>query len=655
MIRSYTLFHLNLSFSSIAAKAHGDVIDRCYWPMLELARVRSLPIGVEASGHTLKRILDLDPRWIDMLRTLVRGGQVELIGSGYVQLIAPLVPYAVNAANLRLGNDLYFDLIGRRPTIALVNEQAWSGGLVDLYLDAGFEAVVMEWDNPHRFHPEWHGDLRYHPQRAIGVDGRTISLIWSHSVAFQQLQRFAHRELEVEEYLEYMLRHAGFGRTLCLYANDAEVFDYRPERFATEPAVQLGEWERIGALVDALAKTHKVEFIHVSEVLDRIDTPGAGLPLRLESPEAPTPVKKQSKYNITRWAVTGRDDARLNADCWRLYQQLRDVPHDDAAWRRLCRFWRSDFRTHIRPERWSELQTELADAVSLRSPPSADPAAAGAPVEATGRFVDIQAGRTRVRLNLRRGLALDGLWFQTTGEGPLVGTLRHGFYDDIGFGSDWYTGHLIVESPGQHKVTDLQRVEARSLTLADGSVCVWASVPTPHGQVEKSVTVYAESERVAIRYVLHWGKIPQGSCRLGHVTLMPQTFDKCTLYFAAHNGGALPECFRVAGHAVDHGAPVSFLVSASGGLGMTEGWVEMGDAHRAVRVSVTRDHVSPIALVTHRDVRGLPFFRVALSIAELDDTRVQETALDGPLEVVVTLEPALGAAALATYGDRSAI
>ncbi|MGQ9812633.1 MAG: hypothetical protein ACUVQ2_04420 [Dissulfurimicrobium sp.] len=36
----------------------------------------------------------------------------------------------------------------------------------------------------------------------------------------------------------------------------------------------------------------------------------------LKSAEQPVPVKKQAKYNLIRWALTGRDDFGLNTSCW---------------------------------------------------------------------------------------------------------------------------------------------------------------------------------------------------------------------------------------------------------------------------------------------------------------------------------------------------
>ena len=38
------------------------------------------------------------------------------------------------------------------------------------------------------------------------------------------------------------------------------------------------------------------------------------------------PVKKQRKYNLARWAVTGRDNTAINAACQRIYQGMLADP-----------------------------------------------------------------------------------------------------------------------------------------------------------------------------------------------------------------------------------------------------------------------------------------------------------------------------------------
>jgi len=243
-LRLFAFFHLNLAFSSIEEAQREDVIARCYWPLLRLAETHG-PIGVEASGFTLEEIDSRDPEWIETLKQLIASGGVEFIGAGYSQMIGPLVPARVTEANLAIGNEIYQRLLGVTPTVALINEQAYSGGLVGLYLDAGYRALLMDWDNPSSYH-RWPAEARYQPQRAVGPDGRTIGLLWTNTVAFQKLQRFAHGDTSLNDYLSYVRAQRGqASRALCVYASDAEIFDFRPGRYGTEEKLHNGEWKKL--------------------------------------------------------------------------------------------------------------------------------------------------------------------------------------------------------------------------------------------------------------------------------------------------------------------------------------------------------------------------------------------------------------------------
>lgn len=147
MKSAFLLFHLNLAYSSIPASARIDVVRRCYHPLLDLASETGVPIGIELPSWTLRQIQALDPDWVNRFRQLLRAGQCELIGSGYTQLIGPLVPYEVNVWNQRMGIEDYEAILGRRPNLALVNEMAYSTGLIGVYKGAGYDGIVMDRDN----------------------------------------------------------------------------------------------------------------------------------------------------------------------------------------------------------------------------------------------------------------------------------------------------------------------------------------------------------------------------------------------------------------------------------------------------------------------------------------------------------------------------
>ncbi|HXL98818.1 MAG TPA: hypothetical protein VN932_02735, partial [Rhizomicrobium sp.] len=355
-LRLFALFHCNLAFSSIEEEQRGEVIRRCYWPLLELAQKHG-PIGLEATGFTLEEIAARDPDWIARTHALIASGRIELIGSGYAQIIGPLVPARVTEENLKLGNQVYDRLLGARPTLALVNEQAYSAGLVGLYLDAGYRAIAMDWDNPGANHPAWPAETRHLPQRAVGSDGRDIGLLWTSTVAFQKLQRFAHGDIALDDYLDYLRERGGPDeRVLCVYASDAEIFDFRPGRYRTEEIVSgESEWARLEQAFAAMEQA----LVAPSAALALSSNTNANRKLHLETPACPVPVKKQRKYNLSRWAVTGRDDIAINAACQRIYESLVATDAGDAAWKELCYLWSSDFRTHITEKRWAAFAERL--------------------------------------------------------------------------------------------------------------------------------------------------------------------------------------------------------------------------------------------------------------------------------------------------------
>ncbi len=627
-LKLFSLFHLNLAFSSIPEELRGKVIARCYWPLLKICRELGIPIGIEASGFTLETIAQLDPAWIIELRALLDEGKLEFIGCGYAQLIGPLAPARVNAENLRIGNEVYRAILGTQPDIALINEQAYSAGMVDHYLKAGYKAIIMEWDNAARSHPDWDPTWRYYPQYALGAGGERIPVIWNKSIAFQKVQRYAHGEMSMDAYLNYLNSHAaGTDGAFPVYGNDAECFDFRPGRFMTEAPLQdEGEWLRIAKLFRELSEHHNYHFIKPSDVLELMGSPHAGHVLSLQSAAQPIPVKKQDKYNPLRWAITGRDDHSINTACWRLNERLSGSEQaSDLDWKELCYLWSSDFRTHITEDRW-QAYTERLAAFEKNWPAQpafpVEPAPFDAPQPACtreGRMLRIAGQRLKIRLNCARGLAIESFVDTATSALALLGTLEHGYYDDIQWGADFYSGHLIFEAPGKAKLTDLSAVEPR--IVWDGALLkVSASIASAMGPITKTLIIDDRNGRIGLSTSFELPAPGLGSLRMGHVTLNPKAFAADSLFFRTHNGGSKAETFDVSKAEVNHGRAVSFLVSANQAIGITEGYIELGDANRAVRVEFDKSESALVGMITCQTVRDSYFFRLALSAKELDDT-----------------------------------
>ena len=132
--------------------------------------------------------------------------------------------------------------------------------------------------------------------------------------------------------------------------------------------------------------------------------------------------------------------------------------------------------------------------------------------------------------------------------------------------------------------------------------------------------IIAGDGQVTLRYDLDWSDVPPGVLRLGHVTLHPSAFDRDSLRIETHNGGFLPETFSLQECSVDHGRPVSFLVSANNGFGYTEGRLALRDERTSIEVQSRQAQGYVIPLLSVHAVSPSYFCRVSFSAMEFDDT-----------------------------------
>lgn len=642
-LKAFSFFHLNLAYSAISVERRKEVIEKCYWPLLKLARSRNLPFGIEASAWTLETIAEIDPLWLEELRDLVVNGPCEFIGCGYAQVIGPLVPGIVNQANLRIGMQRYQEMLGVRPKIALINEQAFSAGLVQIYRDAGYEALIMEWNNPARAHPEWPAEWRYLPQYVCGTGGAELPIIWNESISFQKVQRYVHGEMDLSDWQKYFESHKSEKlRAFPVYGNDVEVFDFRPGRYMTEAAIEESEWQKLDDLYAALASAKGIEMVLPSDVLQLLAEPGAGNKIELGTAAFPVPVKKQDKYNLLRWAVTGRDDLGINTSCWRICEAMQHKVATEEDWQELCYLWSSDFRTHITESRWNEYLIRLVDFEKKWSGKNSSNKFINKNNEVVGKkfktsfdliksekFIDVISGRYKLRLNCNKGLAIEYFVDLSISELPLIGTIHHGYFDNIGWAADFYSGHLVYHAPGKAKLTDLAKVEPNIIKTESG-VDIIAEINSPIGLIYKKWSIDGQKGEVSLSYKFSNAHCDLGSLRVGYITLNPEAFSKNDQSFSTHNGGLDLENYRIDKVDFDHGRAVSFLVSANQGFGVTEGIVVLGDNEKQINICLDKTKCATVGLLESRTIDRKRFTRIAFSALEMDDT--SKPGKDGCLE-----------------------
>ena len=625
----YAIFHLNLAFSSIPVERRGAVIDCCYTPLLDLVEYHQLPLGIELTAWTLHCIQSLNPTWVARFKRLLQAGRCELIGSGHTQLIGPLVPYEVNQWNQQIGITSYQSLLGVRPSLALVNEMAYSSGMVEVYGDAGYQGIVMDRDNimlalgmtDGRCLPSSH---------ALGCDGHTLPVLWSDTVLFQKLQHYAHGDISGEDYLGYLCKRAAQSAApLPLYSNDAEVFDFRPGRFSEESANHSdSEWLRLGELFCSLKQVRWLlpsQALKLQCEMDRGDTP-----IPLTSVQQPIPVKKQAKYNISRWAVSGRNDLWINTLCHRIYQAIRSQDCDDDK-RQLCEFWASDLRTHIGEARWHQYHTELQHfcqqrKISLqKTQPPAEVQTKGVlnpdfKVERDdeGIYLTISHPQVRLVLNLRRGLTIKSLAFKQHGFEPLLGTLSQGYFDSIELAADFYSAALVVEIPKEHRrVTDLEWVEPE-ITSSATQLKLTANHHTPYGEMIKSIIINATDGSITVEIGLNKWSHQHASVRFKALTLLKGWQREVVV--ESRSGGPRADFFAL-DRMVEHGRPASSTISCTTGLGGESGELTLRRGEDKLKLSWHPSHCAALPMLQHNICSPGALSRVIFSLSEVDETK----------------------------------
>lgn len=625
LLQLHSVFHLNLLFSSIPESERATVVERCYWPLLRLIRATDAKIALEMTGYTLEEIARIDPVWIAEFKALIDEGKTELVGSGYAQVVGPLVPAEITVRNLALGLDVYKTLLDVRPSIAYVNEQTYSAGLVALYKEAGYLAFVMEWNNAANTHPSWDTEWRYRLVHATGTGGAVLPLLWNDSIVFQKFQRFAHSEIEKEVFVQDVLGHIGKSqRTLMLYGNDAEIFDFRPGRFRTEAMLDgLHEWQRIEDVYRALMLDTRVHFKLPGEIL-REESAHTDIPtVSLESAEQPVPVKKQQKYNLARWALTGRDSLGINTRCYRIFAALTARVVEDGLWKRLCYAWDSDFRTHITEERFLAYQAFLStlekDAGAQTVFPRTFSPEGDTPDIEDHRFT-IALPWLTARINVRRGLVLESLVFSELSNASLLGTLPLGYFDHVPFNADFYSGNTVIDVPGVERITDLEPAQEVRVATHEHQTIVTGKVSLGAGFVEKRITFDDTDYSVTIEYEFLIEQPSPAVFHTGLLTFNPEAFDRETLFYATTNGGREEEVFSLAATNIVRNDPTSLLVSSRNLLGNTEGILRVGDQNIVVSIATDMSRCAALPLLSYDDLDSTYFLRTAFSLAEFDDT-----------------------------------
>lgn len=626
MLNIYSFYHLNTSFSSIEKENIPNLINKCYWPLLKLIEKNlDFKIAIEASGKTISDINSIDSKWVKTFSKLIISKKCEFIGSGYCQIIGPSVPEEITEKNIKFGNEVYLKLLKIKPNLGLVSEQVFSKSMIKIYKKY-FKAIFLDWINAKKC-LKYSSKKDQRPSFVKDDYGNKISVIWTNSLSFQKFQRFIFGEINLNNYINYINSEKS-SKFLCIYSNDCEIFNFRPKRFSTELTLLENEWEKIGKLYRKLKQQNKLKFCFPSYALNYNDKKV----LCINNDANPILTKKQEKYNINRWVVSGRDNYTINRDCWRIYSLLTKKKHTSKdKWKRLCEYWSSDFRTHCTDKKYNKVIKSIKKDLDLlggfrnkiKSNNNKVTYLDKKNYLENNNFLKFENEKTKIILNKKKGLAIDSFVVKKISNKSLFGTLYQGNLKSLVNQSDFFSGHFNLFDKNLNKITDLSFSKKKYTILKDKDktfLVEFTQKITSSIVVKKKIKINLNKSELNLSY--EFQNFSPKVLRVFNTTINPDAFSKKNLKFLCKNGGNKFENFSLKNN-FNHGKyvqDVTKFTSSNNSLQMTDGKLIIGDNKKQLIFAIIKAENPAVGVIEFENLKNKYFLRSSFSLRESDDT-----------------------------------
>ena len=123
----------------------ADAATRSYEPFLkELLNHPEVKLSYHVTGFLLDYLVENNPSYIAMLKTMVERGQIEMLGGGYYEPILSVIPEADRFAQIEKMSLRLEELFGHRPRGMWLAERVWDPTLPTTINKAGIEYVVVD-------------------------------------------------------------------------------------------------------------------------------------------------------------------------------------------------------------------------------------------------------------------------------------------------------------------------------------------------------------------------------------------------------------------------------------------------------------------------------------------------------------------------------
>ncbi|KAB2843591.1 MAG: DUF1926 domain-containing protein [Burkholderiales bacterium] len=129
------------NFDAVIAEAH----ERCYRPFLQaLYAYPEFRFAAHFSGWLLEWLLSRYPADLELLREMVRRGQVELFGGGDCEPVLASIPTRDRLGQLRALSERLERRLGERPSGAWLTERVYIPTVVPALADCGIDYITVD-------------------------------------------------------------------------------------------------------------------------------------------------------------------------------------------------------------------------------------------------------------------------------------------------------------------------------------------------------------------------------------------------------------------------------------------------------------------------------------------------------------------------------
>lgn len=142
------IFHANLNYAYLTSDRYEFVIRNAYEMTIDTMRERfpNVRYVFEASGYTIEEIAKRTPDVLEKLKSAIKSGQCEFMGSPYAHPMLPNFPEEDGLWSIKFSNDVYRQYLGFVPVSFWNPECGWREYVPRQVANAGYKNLIGDFE-----------------------------------------------------------------------------------------------------------------------------------------------------------------------------------------------------------------------------------------------------------------------------------------------------------------------------------------------------------------------------------------------------------------------------------------------------------------------------------------------------------------------------